>query len=87
MPYTVRLKSSAERELKRLAKQGALEVAGVIDSLRDQPRPPGTKPIKGRQNTYRIRKGDFRIIYTVDDTSRIVRIVKVADRKDVYRKR
>ncbi|NJR67091.1 MAG: type II toxin-antitoxin system RelE/ParE family toxin, partial [Leptolyngbyaceae cyanobacterium CRU_2_3] len=47
-------------------------------------RPLGCKKLKGRQNQYRVRSGDYRIIYSVEDTSLIVRVIKVGHRRDIY---
>jgi len=56
-----------------------------IESLADDPRPPASEKLAARDNIYRIRDGDYRILYAIDDEERRVEIARVRDRKDVYR--
>jgi mRNA interferase RelE/StbE len=60
-------------------------VAGAIDGLANDPRPPGTAKLVGRDD-YRIRVGDYRIVYAVDDDARLVLIARIAHRREVYRR-
>ena len=83
--YQVSVKRSAERELNRLREPLRTRVMHAIGSLRADPRPHGSIKLKGSSNAYRIRVGDHRVLYTVDDMVRIVLIQQVGDRKDVYR--
>ena len=85
MKYTVVILPSAERELKAIPIQFARQIRARIKSLEDDPRPPGCKKLKGEsRGLYRIRQGDYRIIYDVQDQITTVTVVKVGDRKDVY---
>ena len=84
MNYTVVFKPSAEREFHDLPQQIQLLVARELASLRTAPCPPGCAKLKGRPG-FRIRVGDWRVIYAVDDDARLVRILAVGNRRDVYR--
>ncbi|OGR97360.1 MAG: hypothetical protein A2V88_06955 [Elusimicrobia bacterium RBG_16_66_12] len=61
-------------------------IGSVFDDLQKEPRPPGAKKLSGVDG-YRVRKGDDRILYTIDDAGRLVRVYRVGHRKDVYRRR
>ena len=82
--YEVTLASSAEREIKSLPKSIQRRVERMIDSLRINPRPRGTIKLKGREGIYRIRVGDYRIIYTVNDEKRLVDVSYVRHRSRAY---
>jgi len=85
--YTVTFKSSARKELYALRDPALKRVATAIEGLEIEPRPHGVKRLKGRDGDYyRIRVGDYRIIYLVDDPVLIVRIHRIGHRKDVYDK-
>ncbi len=82
--YEVTLASSAEREIKALPKSVQRRVEKMIDSLRINPRPRGAIKLKGREGIYRIRVGDYRIIYTVNDEKRLVDVSYVRHRSRAY---
>ena len=84
--YSVVIKKSAERELRVLPKQDLPRVVDRIRALAGDPRPLGNEKITG-QERYRIRQGDYRIVYAVDDEGRTVEIVKIGHRREVYRKK
>jgi len=82
--YKLWLKRSAEKELRSISPPQIRRVVNAIRNLAEHPRPAGAQLIKGPERYWRIRQGDYRIIYEVDDaTSRIV-IVKVGHRREVY---
>ncbi|MEW6542727.1 MAG: type II toxin-antitoxin system RelE/ParE family toxin [Nitrospirota bacterium] len=83
--YSVLLKKSAERELRSLPTEALRRVADRIKALATNPRPPGCEKLSG-EDRYRIRQGDYRVVYAVDDGQRIVEVVKVGHRREVYRK-
>jgi mRNA interferase RelE/StbE len=83
--YTVRIKASAEREMAGLPKRTFRAIAQKILGLEENPRPQGCKKLSGRQE-YRVRVGDFRVLYVVDDAARAIEVVAVGNRKDVYRR-
>ncbi len=82
--YEIRIKASAEREMDSLGSRLFARIRKAILALEDSPRPVGCKKLRGRSEM-RLRVGSHRILYTVDDTTRIVEIVAVRHRKDVYR--
>jgi mRNA interferase RelE/StbE len=84
--YSLTIKSSAVKELQGVSDKATLSrLIEKIKSPATQPRPLGSEKLAGRPNLYRVRQGNYRIIYSVDDQSRIVDVVKVGHRRDVYR--
>ncbi|HET7924431.1 MAG TPA: type II toxin-antitoxin system RelE/ParE family toxin [Rhodanobacteraceae bacterium] len=75
---------SIAKDLRGLPKTDVRRILRRAESLREEPRPPGAIKLMG-QERYRIRQGDYRIIYAVDDDLIIVTVVKVGHRSDVYR--
>lgn len=86
MPYTIILKRSAERELDELSEEVFTRITDRIQELELDPRRQGSKKLRG-SNSYRIRIGDYRVIYTIDDRLETVEIVAVGHRRDIYRDR
>lgn len=82
--YRLLIKRSAERDLRRLPQPLFLRINEAIRALANEPRPSGTRKLKGALGGWRLRVGDYRIVYQVDDTARIVTIVRVRHRRDVY---
>ena len=82
--YKVSVKKSAIKELRKLPKSAANRIAKILKGLADDPRPHGCKKLKGFSNYWRIRSGNYRIIYSVEDLILIVEILEVIDRKDAY---
>jgi mRNA interferase RelE/StbE len=84
--YQIVLKESARKELLRIPKVAIGKIAHAIDGLEIEPRPLGVKKLKGsEEDLYRIRVGDYRIIYAISDTIRVVNIRKIGHRKDIYK--
>lgn len=84
MSYVVKLKRSAEKELDRLPSKTHDRIVKVLLSLKEDPIPHGTKKLRGRDG-YRIRVGDYRILYTIDELDKKVELFSVAHRKEVNR--
>jgi mRNA interferase RelE/StbE len=82
--YKVVVGKSASKELSDLPIQAVNRIIPAIKKLGEDPRPPGCKKLKGREDTWRIRIGDYRAVYTIDDVVRIVDVRSVAHRKDIY---
>ena len=82
--YSLLLKKSAERELRKTPKADLLRITQRIKELAAIPRPSGNEKLAG-QNSYRIRQGDYRVVYTVDDDQRLIEIIKIGHRREVYR--
>ena len=83
-PYIVRVRDSAERELRGLSPKDNQRVIRRLQALASNPRPPGVVKLAGQEG-YRVRQGDYRILYEVDDANRTVTIAKVRHRREVYR--
>lgn len=85
--YAIVIKTSAQKELLGLAKNIAAKVIAAIDKLSQNPRPIGVKKLKGSKENdfYRIRVTDYRIIYTIEEEVRIIEILKIGHRKEIYR--
>ena len=86
MEYQIQIKKSAIKELSKLPKPTATRISRVIDGLKKNLYPKGYKKLKGSDNNYRVRVGDYRILYSVYDDVLIIEVVKIAHRKDVYKK-
>jgi mRNA interferase RelE/StbE len=82
--YRLQLKRSARKEIRSLHPVDRERVAEAIRALRDDPRPPGCKKLK-EVDAWSVRVGDYRVIYDIDDEARLVMVIKVGHRRDVYR--
>ena len=83
--YRVEVRRSAAKEIESIGQtRERAQVYARIEALADDPRPPGATKLSGREG-YRIRQGDFRILYTVNDREVVVEVVRVGHRRDVYR--
>ena len=83
--YSVRFLKSAEKGLRKIHKSRLPNILEAIEALKANPRPIGCRKLVGSESSYRIRIGDYRAIYTIEDTIRIVEIDRIRHRKDVYR--
>ena len=84
MSYTVSILRRAQKELDDLPVQEAERVISAIDALAEDPRPPGCAKLKGRVG-WRIRVGDYRVIYNIEDAALTVAVINVGHRRNVYR--
>lgn len=84
--YTVVLSSHVRKALGKLERSVQERIMVSLELLKEDPRPPKAVKLKGVDNAWRIRVGDYRIVYEVIDTELVVWVVRIADRKDVYRK-
>ena len=82
--YRLLIKPSASKETEALPKQDRRRIVAKIMSLSDDPRPPGCEKLSGHDQ-YRMRQGNYRILYEIHDLDLVVLIVKVGHRRDVYR--
>lgn len=82
--YRIDFVKSAVKEFNCLNKNIKEKIAKRIDELEINPRPENTKKLKGHNNLYRVRAGDYRIIYQIDDSQNYILITRVIHRKDVY---
>ena len=86
MAYAVQMRSAAERERRRLQGHIRQRINRHILQLESEPRPSGVEKLVGRPNSWRIRVGDYRILYEIDDTNQRVIIHRIAHRRDVYQR-
>jgi mRNA interferase RelE/StbE len=82
--YRVALASSAEKELHGLPKKAIARIMLRLEQLESAPRPPGCKKLKGGDYEWRIRVGDYRIVYVIDDVAKTVDVTRIAHRREVY---
>jgi mRNA interferase RelE/StbE len=85
MSYILRYEKRVLKDLDRIPQKNLIRIDKTIQSLAFQPFPLGVKKLVGESNLYRVRQGDYRIIYTVDPTAKIVSILGVRHRKESYR--
>ena len=84
--YSVLIKPSAAREIEAVdQKKDRQRIVARILALADEPRPVGCEKLSGESDRYRVRVGRYRIVYSIADAELLVLVVRVADRKDVYR--
>lgn len=82
--YNVRIKRSAAKELEAVPPKDRRRLVTKIESLARNPRPAGTEKLSGEEK-YRLRQGDYRVLYEIVDADLIVTVVRVGNRRDVYR--
>jgi mRNA interferase RelE/StbE len=82
--YHVVLTSSAEKELKRLSSQVITRIISRLEKLASDPRPAGCKKLRGGDREWRVRIGDYRAVYTVDDAKSLVEVTRIRHRSEVY---
>lgn len=85
MDYSVRLNRGAQRELDRLDSRIRRRVLAKILALGENPRPQDVKLLRGRDRSYRVHSGEYRILYEIDEVSKVVLIFRVGHRSEVYR--
>ncbi len=83
--YTVTFARSARKELERLDSPTLRRIWSRIEALATDPRPPGAVKLTGSTNLWRVRVGVYRVLYAINDVTRVVDIVGVRHRKDAYR--
>lgn len=83
--YSIELVRSIRKDLRRIAKKEVPKILKTIQSLADNPRPISSKKLTNEE-LYRIRIGNFRILYEINDARQVVLVVKAGHRKDVYKK-
>ena len=82
--YSLQIKRSAAKELEAVPLKDRRRIVTRIEGLRTEPRPPGCEKLSGDEK-YRIRQGNYRVLYEIQDQALIVTVVRVGDRRDVYR--
>lgn len=85
MPYSIKVTSHAARSFRKLPRDVQNRLSPSIELLKDNPRPPGSEKLIGTDDAYRIRVGDYRILYEVIDQELIIYIMETGHRREVYR--
>lgn len=85
MSYKVEILRGALKQLKKIPSELQERIQIKIDDLATEPRPNGVKKLKGKENAYRIRVGDYRIIYDIFDDLLVVNVVEVGHRRNIYK--
>jgi len=83
--YQIEIKPSASRELEKLPWQIIPRIVAAIQELADNPYPQGAKKLTGFDRTYRIRVGDYRILYNIYETRLVIEVIRIRHRKEAYR--
>ena len=84
--YTVEIARRAVKSIARLPRTEQQRVRAAIDLLTGEPRPPGCVALAGEESVYRVRVGDYRILYEIIDSRLVIHVVRVAHRREAYRR-
>lgn len=82
--YVLEIKQSAQKELNALDEALFTRIDRKILALADNPRPAGCKKLKGFKDQWRIRSGDWRLVYILDDAAKVISVTRIAHRREVY---
>lgn len=85
MAYSVTFAAAAKRQFDKLPRPAQRQLGAVIAQLADTPRPPGVVKLSGEDGLYRVRGGDYRAIYRIEDDRLLILVVKVGHRRAIYR--
>ena len=85
--YQVIISRIAEKQIESLPKHVANTITSKIDALATDPYPSGSIKLEGSQKEYRIRSGDYRIIYRIENARLIIEVIRIGHRRDIYKKR
>ena len=81
--YRISLTASAEKELRRLPTKMIARIMPRLEHLSTNPRPPGCKKLRGGDSEWRVRAGDYRVVYEIDDRAKTVDVTRIAHRREV----
>jgi len=85
MTYSIEIAAPAAKALEKLPKSTRLRIAGAIELLSIDPRPPGAKMLRGgAHGRWRVRIGDYRIVYAIEDDRLLILVLRIAHRREVY---
>ena len=85
--YRIEVSATAEKQIRKLDRSDQIRVLRAIQALSKEPRPPGTRKLRGYADVFRVRIGVYRIIYSLEQDRLLIIILKVGHRRDVYRPR
>ncbi len=83
--YSLEIKQSAQKELDQLDDKVFIQIDRKLLALAENPRPAGCKKLKGYKDQWRIRAGDWRVLYIIDDAAKLITVTRIAHRRDVYK--
>jgi len=83
--YSLEIKQSAQKEMDQLDEKLFTQIDRKLLALAENPRPAGCKKLKGYKDQWRIRAGDWRVLYIIDDMAKLVAVTRIAHRRDVYK--
>ena len=83
--YEIEVSSTAEKQLRKLSQKDQISILKRIQELSGEPRPNHSRKLRGQKNLYRVRVGNYRILYSIEDRRLTIIILKVGRRRDVYR--
>lgn len=83
--FKIEISSTAEKSLKKLPKRDIGKIVSTIQNLANDPYPAGCRKLTGEENVYRVKQGNYRVLYEVKGKTLIILILKIAQRKDVYK--
>lgn len=84
--YSLRWKQSARKELKRLDRSAIARIIAAVQALVEEPCPAGCRKLQGTEHLWRIRVGDYRVIYSIEQGELCIEVIRVAHRQSVYKK-
>lgn len=87
MTYRVEISPAVARQLRKLDLAARRRVQAAIELLADEPRPPGAKKLAGGEGEWRVRTGDYRVVYEVNDGVLLILVLAVGHRRDIYQRR
>lgn len=82
--YRIEVSATAQKQIRKLNKADQIRVLRAIQNLAKEPRPPGTRKLRGYEDVYRIRVGTYRILYSIESGRLLIIVLKVGHRRDVY---
>lgn len=85
MPYRINFAPAALRQFRKLPASAQKRLSPHIDALADNPRPHGVVKLSGSSDIYRVRVGNYRIVYEIQDVVLVILVLKIGNRRDVYR--
>ena len=85
MAFTLRYKSSVRKELRKLSQTDRVAIVHKIELFKTDPRPEGSAKLKGSHDLFRIRHGDYRVIYQIQKDVLVIIIIRIGHRRDIYK--
>jgi len=83
--YRIEVSATAERQIRKLPRSDQVRVLRIIQALAIDPRPAGCRKLSGHEDVFRVRIGRYRVLYAIEDRRLVIIVLKVGDRKDIYR--